>query len=171
MRRPAEKTPATHMSLWPPAALRNTHRPAPTLLVRARSPGRLNALPIATSLLLAGRRREAAPRWRLRLFQSLRLLGSLYTYVGFVRCWDGAPRPKIEPSAARARPLLSDTYTRVYVCPLSPRTRRLRTGRVPRALVPALRALKTSLHSRSLHAASRAPRIDLPAQVTRLHLV
>ena len=52
---------------------------------------RLNALPIATSLLFTRQqlRERGAPRWRLRLFQSLRVLGSLYTYVGFVRCWDG----------------------------------------------------------------------------------
>lgn len=58
---------------------------------------RVNALPLAAALVLSHRREYAREQKGLRqqgsrrslLFQTLRVLTSLYTYVGWVRPWEG----------------------------------------------------------------------------------
>ena len=60
---------------------------------------RLNTLPIAMSLMVSNRSARAlSPSRRNLLMRSLRLFGVLYTYVGFVRPWDGCLPRALAPA-------------------------------------------------------------------------
>ena len=86
---------------------------------------RLNTLPIAMSLMVSNRSARAlSPSRRNLLMRSLRLFGLLYTYVGFVRPWDGCLPRALAPAVPLVRRLLT------------PRSRALRAAQ-PRLELPA----------------------------------
>ena len=110
----------------------------------------------------------APPSPRNKLLRALRLLGSLYTYVGFVRC--GSPLPCLTLPYCRTAvlPYYLATALLLYA------TTRPWDGRVPRALAPLVMPLARRLCTQATLRSARSvqPRIDLPAhQGTRLHLV
>lgn len=86
---------------------------------------RLNTLPIAMSLMVTNRSARALSSSRRNLLmRSLRLFGLLYTYVGFVRPWDGCLPRALAPAVPLVRRLLT------------PRASTLRAAR-PRLELPA----------------------------------
>lgn len=86
---------------------------------------RLNTLPIAMSLMVTNRSARALSSSRRNLLmRSLRLFGVLYTYVGFVRPWDGCLPRALAPAVPLVRRLLT------------PRSSALRAAR-PRLELPA----------------------------------
>ena len=86
---------------------------------------RLNTLPIAMSLMVTNRSARALSSSRRNLLmRSLRLFGLLYTYIGFVRPWDGCLPRALAPAVPLVRRLLT------------PRASTLRAAR-PRLELPA----------------------------------
>jgi hypothetical protein len=72
---------------------------------------RLNTLPIAMSLLVNRSARALGSSRRDLLLRSLRLFGLLYTYVGFVRPWDGCVPRAFAPVVPLVRRLFSPRAT------------------------------------------------------------